>query len=243
MILLKTLSVLWLIHSNSDASPVQFIDKRALPRVGGVNLAGCDFGMSTDGSSGTSYCPGTDQISHFVEKGANIFRLPVGWQYLVGNNQASTSLDSTFFATYDNLVKTALATGWYVMIDVHNYARWNGGVIGQGGPSDNDFANLWKLLAGKYKSESKVIFGLMNEPHDVDINQWATTVQAAVNAIRAAGATTQSIALPGNQWTHPEGWISGANDPLLASTPDISLRQVQCCLIITPDVVERYRPG
>nr|XP_019048097.1 hypothetical protein I302_01862 [Kwoniella bestiolae CBS 10118]OCF27027.1 hypothetical protein I302_01862 [Kwoniella bestiolae CBS 10118] len=197
------------------AFPVHTIDKRALPRLGGVNLAGCDFGMDTNG---TVYCPGTDQISHFASKGSNLFRLPVGWQYLVGNNQASTSLDATFFATYDNLVKTALATGSYVMIDIHNYARWNGGVVGQGGPTDANFASLWSLLAAKYKSESKVIFGIMNEPHDIDISKWATTVQAAVNAIRAAGATTQSIALPGNQWTHPEGWTSGTNDPLLSIT-------------------------
>ncbi|WRT63122.1 uncharacterized protein IL334_000025 [Kwoniella shivajii] len=214
MLPLKLFSILALF-AGTLALPLHQMEKRALPRLGGVNLAGCDFGMNTDGSSGTSYCPGTEQIGHFVKDGANVFRLPVGWQYLVGNNQASTSLDATFFATYDNLVKSALAAGSYVMIDVHNYARWNGQIIGQGGPTDANFASLWSLLAAKYKSESKVIFGLMNEPHDIDINKWATTVQAAVNAIRAAGATTQSIALPGNQWTHPEGWTSGSNDPLL----------------------------
>jgi hypothetical protein len=31
----------------------------------------------------------------------------------------------------------------------------------------------------------------MNEPHDVDINKWAATVQLVVTAIRGAGATTQ----------------------------------------------------
>jgi endoglucanase len=36
----------------------------------------------------------------------------------------------------------------------------------------------------------------MNEPHDLNVQQWATSVQAAVNAIRAAGATTQHILLP-----------------------------------------------
>jgi aryl-phospho-beta-D-glucosidase BglC (GH1 family) len=46
-------------------------------------------------------------------------------------------------------------------------------------------------LATKYKSQSKVIFGVMNEPHDLDVPTWATTVQAAVTAIRQAGATSQ----------------------------------------------------
>ncbi|WWC90297.1 uncharacterized protein L201_005230 [Kwoniella dendrophila CBS 6074] len=217
MLSIKLFSIIALL-GGALAAPLHTVDKRALPRLGGVNLAGCDFGMNTDGWSGTTQCPGTDQIAHFKGKGANIFRLPVGWQYLVGNNQASTSLDANYFATYDKLVKAALATGAYVMIDVHNYARWNGGVIGQGGPSDANFANLWKLLATKYKSESKVIFGIMNEPHDIDINKWAKSVQAAVTAIRGAGAITQTIALPGNQWAHPEAWTSGQNDPLLSVT-------------------------
>ena len=42
-----------------------------------------------------------------------------------------------------------------------------------------------------FPSSSKVIFGVMNEPHEVDITAWATTVQAVVAAIRGAGATTQ----------------------------------------------------
>lgn len=39
----------------------------------------------------------------------------------------------------------------------------------------------------------------MNEPHEVDIVRWATTVQAAVTAIRQTGATNQMILLPGNK--------------------------------------------
>jgi endoglucanase len=38
----------------------------------------------------------------------------------------------------------------------------------------------------------------MNEPHDLQsVPTWVTTVQAVVNAIRAAGATSQYILLPG----------------------------------------------
>lgn len=66
------------------------------------------------------------------------FRIPAGWQYLVGNNQASTSLDANYFAKFDALVKAATSKGAYAIIDVHNYARWNGAVIGQGGPSNQD---------------------------------------------------------------------------------------------------------
>lgn len=47
-----------------------------------------------------------------------------------------------------------------------------------------------------------MVFGIMNEPHDIpDITAWATTVQAAVTAIRQAGAKSQRILLPGNDCT------------------------------------------
>lgn len=105
-------------------------------------------------------------MKHFVDDdGLNAFRLPVGWQYLVNDNVGGT-LDSTNFDKYDALVKACLVTGAYCIIDIHNYARWNGGIIGQGGPKDSDFASLWSQLATKYAQEEKVVMGLMNEPHD-----------------------------------------------------------------------------
>jgi hypothetical protein len=65
----------------------------------------------------------------------------------------------------------------------------------------------------------------MNEPHDLSGTQWTNWVaacQLAVNAIRAAGATTQMIILPGNTWTHPEAWSSGSNAEMLAITDPAS---------------------
>lgn len=31
----------------------------------------------------------------------------------------------------------------------HNYARWNGAIIGQGGPTNAQFATLWSQVAAK----------------------------------------------------------------------------------------------
>ncbi|GAW17020.1 hypothetical protein ANO14919_064690 [Xylariales sp. No.14919] len=182
----------------------------------GVNIAGFDFGCATDGTCVTTkvYPPlsalggpdGEGQMSHFVnDNSMNIFRLPVGWQFLV-NNQLGGLLDSGNFNQFDQLVKACLGTGATCIIDIHNYARWNGEIIGQGGPSNDEFANLWGQLAAKYASEEKIMFGLMNEPHDVpDIDAWAESVQAAVNAIRQAeteaSGSAHTILIPGNDWT------------------------------------------
>lgn len=59
----------------------------------------------------------------------------------------------------------------------------------------------------------------MNEPHDVpDIKAWAGSVQAAVNAIRAAGATSQFILMPGSSWSSAQALPTEAGPALLGVT-------------------------
>ncbi|KAG2146314.1 glycoside hydrolase family 5 protein [Suillus clintonianus] len=192
----------------------------------GVNIAGFDFGCGTDGTcvASNAYPPvsqltgidGLGQMQHFVtDHGYNVFRLPVGWQYLT-SDQMTGVLDANQFANYDMLVSDCLSTGAHCVIDIHNYARYNGQIIGQGGPSNEIFAELWSNIASYYVNETKVIFGLMNEPHDIpNITTWAETVQAAVTGIREAGATTQMILLPGTDYTSAETFVSsGSADAL-----------------------------
>lgn len=199
----------------------------------GVAIPGIDFGCDIDGSWKPAYDPiriplkqyggsdGAAQMKHFVkDSGLNVFRLPTPWQYIT--NSKIGDLDSTLFGRYDELMQACFDTGAYCMIDLHNFARYDGGIIGQGGPSNTEFANLWSQIAKKYAKEDKVIFGLMNEPHDVDVNLWADTCQAAVTAIRKAGATSQIILLPGTNFASVETFVSsGSADALAAITnPD-----------------------
>ena len=107
-------------------------------------------------------------MQHFIKAdGLNTYRLPVSWQFLL-NYTLGGDLDNNAFGLYNDLVQGCLKTGSYCIIDIHNYARWEGpaNIIGQGGPSNEEFADLWRQLAAKYKNEQKVIFGLMNEPHE-----------------------------------------------------------------------------
>lgn len=182
-------------------------------------------------------------MTHFAhDDGLNIFRLPVAWQYLVNNNLGGP-LDYNNAGQYDRLVQACLSTGAKCIIDVHNYARWNGQIIGQpGGPTDDQFSSLWSALAGKYREQTNVAMGLMNEPHDSrfilprywsdmlisskvpDMNRWAQSVQAAVTAIRNAGANGHMILLPGTQYTSAGAFVSEGSAAALANVknPDQS---------------------
>lgn len=198
----------------------------------GVAMAGIDFGCDI-----TGICPyeftalplpdyggadGAGQMQHFVKNdGLNIFRLPVSWQFLTFGH-GGTKLNETSFDSYNELMTACFDTGAYCMIDLHNFARYNNGIIGQGGPSDDDFATLWSNIAAKYADNDRVVFGLMNEPHDLDIQIWAKTCQAAVTAIRKAGAAKQIILLPGTNFASATEFVSTQSAANLAkiTNPD-----------------------
>jgi len=190
----------------------------------GVNIAGFDFGCDTSGTCTNKIVNpvsvGTTQMNHFVkDDGLNAFRLPVGWQYIV--DSVGGTLNSNF-QNYDQLVQACINSGAAMcIVDIHNYARYNGAIVGQGGPTNAQFASLWSQIATKYKSNTKVAFGVMNEPHDVDINAWATTVQAAVTAIRQAGATGNKILLPGNDYTSAGAFISNGSGAALIKVTNL----------------------
>ncbi len=107
-------------------------------RFAGVNIAGFDFGCSSDGTCNASGAwppltqyygaDGAGQMKHFVDDdGFNVFRLPVGWQFLT-NSVAGGDIDEDNWAKYDALVQTCLDAGASCIVDVHNYARYNGKV-------------------------------------------------------------------------------------------------------------------
>jgi len=159
-------------------------------------------------------------MQHFVkDDGLNAFRLPVAWQFLV-NNQLGGPLDTKNFAAYDKLVQGCASSGAAMcIVDLHNYARWNGKVIAQtaGGPTNEQFASVWSQIATKYKDIPQVAFDIMNEPHDIpDLKAWGNSSQVAVTAIRNAGATKQVILLPGTGFTSAETFVSSGSADILS---------------------------
>jgi aryl-phospho-beta-D-glucosidase BglC (GH1 family) len=69
------------------------------------------------------------QYAHFSTEGANLYRIPFAWQ--LATPTLGGALNMTFWEQYDQNVQAALETYAYVIVDVHNYARWNGEIINQ----------------------------------------------------------------------------------------------------------------
>lgn len=64
-------------------------------------------------------------------------------------------------------------------------------------------------LAQKYGDEDDILFGLMNEPHDLDMDLWGATMQAVVDAIRKeTGNNNKILLLPGTNFTYAFSFMS-----------------------------------
>ena len=179
----------------------------------GVNLAGAEFGAEMPGRHGSTYIwPGNASADYYRAQGLDAFRIPFRWERLEHRPGAGFVPDE--IGHLDRLVRHITGSGAIVILDVHNYGRWHDGrrarIVGENGPSAAAFASLWGRLAIRYRDVPQVMFGLMNEPHDQDMAPLLATLQGAIGAIRAAGAT-QRILVPGNHWSGGHSWVSSGN--------------------------------
>jgi len=175
----------------------------------GVNQSGAEFGdTKIPGTLGTDYTwPSPSSIDYFVQQGMNTFRVPFKVERLSPLNQGITgSFDQTYLNGLKTIVNYITNKGAYAILDPHNYMRYNGNTI----TSTANFQTWWTNLANQFKSNSKVIFDIMNEPHDMDASVVFNLNQAAVNGIRSTSATNL-ILVEGTAWTGAWSWVSSGN--------------------------------
>ncbi|KAG8907721.1 hypothetical protein FRB99_002517 [Tulasnella sp. 403] len=127
---------------------------------------------------------------YFLGLGFNTFRISFLMKRL---SAPATALTGPFDPTY--LYFTS--NGGYAIIDPHDFLRYNGAVI----TSRAAFSTWWANLATEFISNDHAVFDINNEPHAIDASIVYQITQAAVNVIRAAGATSQLILVEGTSWT------------------------------------------
>ena len=185
-------------------------------KFAGVNLAGAEFGHNNlPGTYNQHYTyPTQAEVNYFRTNGMNVVRLPFRWERLQQTTNAA--LNSTELGRLHGFVSATTAKGVHVILEPHNFARYfpdpgnfqssAQGLIGSYYPN-SVFSNFWWRVAGIYKTNQLVIFNLMNEPNSMPTEQWVSAANAAIAGIRAAGATN-TIHVPGNQWTGAHAWTA-----------------------------------
>lgn len=173
-------------------------------KLHGVNLAGAEFGEhSLPGSYQVDYIyPNTQEVDYFIKKGMSIFRIPFRWERL------QSTLLGDFNANeqkrLSGLVDYITDKGAWVILDPHNYARYNNSIIGEGVEVEA-FADFWRRMALLFV-HPQVIYGLINEPHSMQTELWLEDANIAIDAIRQTGAKNL-ILVPGNAWTGAHSWL------------------------------------
>ncbi len=171
----------------------------------GVNLAGAEFNPEQlPGSHGQHYFyPAAESLDYYGGKGLALVRVPCRWERL--QRAPFSPLDRDELALLDAVIAAAGARKMTVIIDIHNFARYRGAVIGTVGVPYAAFADLWRRVAERYRDEPAVwAYGLMNEPHDTD-GRWPTAAQAAVDAIRSVDREHRLL-VSGDAWSTASSW-------------------------------------
>ncbi|KAG8785646.1 hypothetical protein FRC12_017321 [Ceratobasidium sp. 428] len=199
----------------------------------GVNESGGEFGVWSATSTPGTGLPGRFGVDYaFINKSTvdifvkndkiNTFRVAFLLERMCPLSYGlGSKFNETYFAEYKEAIDYITVTkGAYAIFDPHNYMRYNdpsqqpftGSVIGNTtdikAATTAQFGAFWKELARRFVNNPKVIFGLMNEPHDMPTALVLKNNQAAVDGIRSTGAK-QLILAPGNAWTGGHSWTEG----------------------------------
>ena len=172
----------------------------------GVNISGAEFNSGRiPGVLNKDYAyPNAADIEYIKSTGANIIRLPFRWERV--QPELFKPLDQKELRQISGVVSKANESGMCVILDVHNYALYRGQTIGSEAVPNDAFFDLWKRLAVEFNDPDKTIYGLMNEPEKIGIEQWAPIAQQAVDEIRKAGAKNIILA-PGGRWSGAHEWM------------------------------------
>ena len=151
--------------------------------------------------------PAANEIALMKRLGLKLMRVPFLWERV--QPKALAPLDAAELGRLDEVVHLADLAGLTVVLDVHNYGTYHGVSLDRPEAPKGALPDLWKRLAQHYGGDGNVVFGLMNEPKDIDTDAWAAIAAATLASIRATGARN-IVLVPGTHWDGAHSWLAGA---------------------------------
>lgn len=132
----------------------------------------------------------------FIEQahkaGFNSIRVPIRWSAHAAAD-APYTIDPEFFKRIDDVIAQVLSRDMLVMINIHHYDE----LITNTDAHRPRFLAIWKQIAERYKSyDAKVLFEVLNEPHDIGDSTWNGLMNDAITAIRASNPTRNIVVGP-----------------------------------------------
>ncbi len=176
----------------------------------GVTLAGGEFGTAYPGVYNTDYVyPAASHLDYYHGKGLKLIRLAFSWERIqpILNGQ----LDLAELKRIRDFVKMAADRKMYVILNMHNFGRYNLNgleeIIGSHNVTMAHCKDVWTKLAAVFKGNLGIWgYGLMNEPHDMlPEAPWVNIAQEIINGIRTVDGHTQ-IVVGGDSYSSAAFW-------------------------------------
>jgi len=205
------------LASTAFAAPAEKRQTSRKMKWFGINESGAEFGEKNfTGVYGKEYTwYDLNTIDKFMDEGMNMFRLNFLMERLTPNSLTG-AFDPLYLGNLTEQVNHITSKGSYAMIQPHNYGRFLGNII----TDTAAFKTWWTNVAAEYKDNDLVVFDTNNEYHDMDQQLVFDLNQAAIDGVRAAGATKQYITPEGNSWTGAWTWISSGNGASMVNLKD-----------------------
>ena len=211
---------------NHPSFPNSLTDYGTVVPYRGVNLSGGEFASACQ-------IPDVRSATYYADKGVNTIRLPFAWEYLQAATPLGVDID---FAngrakTYLDTVQQLTDKGFTVIVDMHNYMRFNG--VGQmpkgqggsytiggtnGGPTAAQYGTAWASIAKAVEDidTDLVIFDLMNEPMSGNPNLSPATLVDVYNTVISMIRSVETngahlILLEGTAYSGMHSWTSSGN--------------------------------
>ncbi|MCW6506513.1 glycoside hydrolase family 5 protein [Lichenifustis flavocetrariae] len=186
--------------------------------ITGVNLSGAEYNSASTRIYFDYTYPTKSEIDYYTKKGLKLFRVPVLSSRILSTSMTTNGGGPDWKALTGFIAQAATAGAW-VAIDLHQYGTMPSGLVGRNAAATTEFVAAWSELAKRLKTTPNVVFGLMNEPNQQSASEWLSGVNAAVAAIRKAGAT-QLILVPGSYWSGAHNWTTTDNAAVMAGVKD-----------------------
>jgi endoglucanase len=151
----------------------------------GLNIAGAEFTSHVlPGQLNKHYFfPKNSHLQYWAERGIRNIRFPIKWERL--QPRLNGAFDPFYAAQIDKLLADAAKHDMDVILDVHNYGRYRGGVVGTKDVPLASYQNLLERMAQRWgKHPALYGYDIMNEPYGLADQYWPKAAQAGINGVR-----------------------------------------------------------
>lgn len=178
--------------------------------LNGINIM--DLGISghvLPGVFNTNYTkPSLSSLQYLKSRGNKVIRIPFLWERV--QPTLGGALDSAYMGYIIDVLKDAHTAGLKVILDMHNYGRYNGEVMGSVlGPTEVQYKDAWTKIVNAIAAEplaspAVYAYDIMNEPHDLPDTR-GTLDNATMSPIATFAANLENWEA---LWTDPNVAVS-----------------------------------